>query len=335
MRNKIVLIIIAIFSLNNVTFADTATENKWIKAHHGIIFYQDYRNDRYDLNELTRMAEELGTNAVKTWIKGHTQGEIPEKAENDEYEAIFESFEVICLNVCPDYILGRWDVRKKYDEETREDIEADFYQLTESLIDDYDGYGKTFIINYFFEMNVYMGTPSSGRPNFPVIEFIADAQSGVKKALREIKTKDIKIFDCIESNCDHDYFDFVKNIFPKVNVDLYSISYYGYKSLNMLKHWAKYAPDNKLFGDKNIIVGEYGIKMEDPRVNGDKNAQSAYLKSIRKQAKELKVPYIFLFWLADQESKIKSEGHFGIVNLEGERRKAWSDLYNAYHFRKK
>jgi len=70
--------------------------------------------------------------------------------------------------------------------------------------------------------------------------------------------------------------------------------------------------------------------MEDVRVKGDEEAQSRYFKEIRKEAREWGVPYIFLFWLADQDSKVKSEGQFGLIDLEGHKRKAWSDLHNAY-----
>ncbi len=326
------LIVLACGCLQTLGYADEVSGKDWTKKHHGIIFYQDYSSDKYDLVKLADMAKELGTDIVKTWIKGDKPQEIPEKAESRDYRHMFNSFSVVCLNVCPDYILSRWDELKAYNLQTKKDIFSDFYQLTKFLIKNYDGQGKTFIINYFFEVNVYVGSVPSGRPDFPVIEFVSDAQKGVKKALAESVIKDIRIFDCIESNCDHDFFHFVKTIFPKIKVDFYSLSFYGLGSLkSSLSYWAKYAPDNSLFKDKNIILGEYGIKMQDMRVNYDEEAQNKYLESVRKEVKNWGVPYIFLFWLADQESKVKSEGDSGLVDLKGHKRKAWEYLHNAYN----
>jgi hypothetical protein len=311
--------------------ADELSEAEWIKGRHGIIIYQDYPSDRYDFGALARMANELGTNNIKTWIKGDAPGEIPQKARSPEYQALFGPFKVICLNICPDYLLSRWDQSHHYDAQTKNGVESDFFELTKLLIDTYAGQGKTFIINYFFEINVYLGTGPSGRLDFPVVEFIADAQRGVKRAIGASSMKNIRILDCIESNCDHDNFHFIKNIFPNVNVDLYSISFYGFGSLkSILDYCAKYAPDNELFGNKNVMVGEYGIKMEDSRVSGSDEAQSQYLRSIRQEAKNLDVPYIFLFWLADQDSKVDNEGSFGLVDLAGKKRSAWKDLYKSY-----
>ena len=305
--------------------------NEWIKRRHGLIFYQDYKSDKYSLIKLTSMAKEIGTNNIKTWLKGYKPGEIPNTAKNTTYKNIFKSFDVICLNVCPIYMLKTWDNTKKYTPKTSKAIKQDYYALTKYLIKRYSNQNKTFIINYFFEANVYMATSESHRPDFPILEFIADAQAGVKKALKETRPTSIRILDCLESNCSHDYFNFVKNIFPKVSVDLYSVSFYGYGSLaSKVNYWEKFAPDNKLFGNKNVIVGEYGIMLEDPRIEGNEEAQNHHLISIRNQAKELDVPYIFLFWLADQESKVKAEGRYGMVSLKGNKRKAWSDLNKSY-----
>ncbi|MFC1709073.1 hypothetical protein ACFL2J_03315 [Candidatus Omnitrophota bacterium] len=306
-------------------------EKNWIKNHHGVIFYQDYSSDSYDFAELVKMAKKLGTNMVRTWITGDNPGEIPGKVGSSTYRNIFDSFRVIALNVCQDYLKYRWDQGAGYDSRTKRDVQFDFYQLTKFLIDNYDGQGKTFIISYFFEVNLYMGTVFSGRPDFPVVQFVSDAQRGVKKAIAEAQIRDIVILDCFETNSDHDIFNFVKNIFPDIHVDLYSISFYSFDSVkSKLAYLAKYAPDNDLFGSKNVMVGEYGIRMEDTRINGNEEAQSKYLSNVRKEAKEWGVPYMFLFWLADQESKIDSEGHFGLVDLQGKECKAWEDLYTSY-----
>jgi hypothetical protein len=146
------------------------TENEWIKNHHGIIIYQDYQSDRYNMLELIRLARELGTDIVKTWLKGNEPGKIPRIIKSPEYRKMFNSFRTICLNVCPEYILYG-----KYHSGVREAVQSDFYNLTKFIIKYYDGKGKTFIINYFFEMNVYLGTAPSGRPDFPVVDFVSDA----------------------------------------------------------------------------------------------------------------------------------------------------------------
>lgn len=313
------------------SFLNRVEEALWIQKHHGVIIFQDRSSDCYDFPKLIALAKELGTDSVKTWLKGEDPGEIPRQAKSPKYRELFDSFGTVCLNVCPEYILSRWDCRQGYGSRTGRDVRSDFYKLTEFLIDTYDGRGKTFIINYFFEMNVYMGTDPSGRPDFPVLAFVADAQKGVHDAIAEFAISDIRILDSVEANCDHDTFHFVKNFFPRINVDLYSLSFYGFGSVEShTGYWGKHAPDNGLFGKKNVMVGEYGMKMEDSRAHGDEEIQRQYLKATRDAARRLDVPYIFHFWLADQDSKAASEGHFGLVDLKGRKRKAWHDLRNAY-----
>lgn len=309
---------------------DSGAEN-WIRRHHGVIFYQDYPSDRYDMGNLVSLGQDLGSRSAKTWLKGDAPNDIPQRAQQSPYKNLFDSFDVIALNVCPDYMLRRWDQRRSFDATTRQDIESDFYQLVKFLIDAYNGRDKIFIINYFFELNVYAGTAESKRPQFPVVDFISQAQRGVKRAMAEATLENLRILDCVEANCDHGHFSFVKTYFPQIRTDLYSLSYYGDGPIrNYLSFWAKHAPDNDLFGSKNVMVGEYGIRLEDGRVRNSEQAQAQYLESVRQQAQDFGVPFMFVFWLADQNSKVSGEGSFGLVDLKGRKRESWHALYAAY-----
>ncbi len=236
------------------------------------------------------------------------------------------------MNVCQDYVLARWDTGGGYDGVTRVDVRADFYDLTAYLIQEYRGQNKTFLLSIFFEMNLYMGSLLSGRVDFPVLEFVSDAQAGIRQALEDQgHPEGIDIYDCVEVSCAPGWKSYVETYFTSIQADLYGITYYCLSPLSSyLDFIAQKVPDSPSFGEKNVIVGEYGIKMEDFRVAGSEERQRDHLRGVMAAAEEWGCPYAFQFWLADQESKVEAEGHFGLKDLDGHQRLSWDYYHGLY-----
>ena len=247
----------------------------------GVVFYQDFPSDRYSMSALCDLALRLGARSVKTWIKGKYKGEIPLKAGNKDYEKIFSSFDIVKLNVCPEY--------------SKEDVTEDFHLLTEEL----KGFNTNFIVNYFFEMNHYF-TPEEA------VRFIRKAQKG----LRGVKASNVH--DCIEVAVDG--YTFAQRVWRGVQTDFHSVTCYYLPVCVAYRLFKRLSPSP-------LLLGEHGHKARGPPLG--EGLQDLQLRSDLSQIHRLKIPHSWYFWLADQESKVEAEGRWGLIDLEGHRRKSY------------
>jgi len=277
---------------------------------------------QYSMVETVTQAVGLGSKLASVWIKANSPGQIVTAAQSSDYVYVFNSFGVVELKVCPDYMFTK--INGKYN---LDPINNEFYGLVKELLK-YPS--RTFLVSYFFEMNVYMGTSSSRRPDFPTLDFFERAQAGKNQALEENPKNGATVYDLVEINEDSNWQAFVMKYFPKMKTDLYSLSHYSLT--NPIAFYfdfiSKYAPPSASFGRKNIMLGEFGKTVR----NADEAAQSNYLTKVIDDAKAWGVPYLFQFWISDQpDLNLRTSGEgYGLITTKQEgslKRQSWYRLH--------
>jgi hypothetical protein len=319
----------------------TPTQQTYVRNHGGMIFYQDKSTDDYTLTDLSSIAQELGATRAKTWMYGDKLGDIKTKVNNTNYTAILQSFQTVCLNVCPNYIYTRWDAKQPYATSIGPDVHQDFYDVGKRLATVPNCSGHTFLVSLFFECNLYFGVPGK-RPDFPVFDFIADAKTGLLEGWAAGGApSDRTLLTVLEVNGSSSNQYFAQNNWcgdpnriADTTTDLYSYTYYNSDPNAigvLLNQFSTYCHPSPLFPTgKNLMLGEYG-KLCDSA--GAEVTQQDYLERIMAQAADWGVPYLWDFWLADQQNKIAVEGHWGLQDLKNtepgankwnaHRREAW------------
>ena len=273
---------------------------------------------QYSMTETVTQAIKLGSKLASIWIKANSPGQIIVAAQSYDYVKIFNSFQVVELKVCPDYMFTK--INGKYN---LDPIYNEYYGLVKELL---KCPSRTFLISYFFEMNVYMGTSSSRRPDFPTLDFFKRAQAGKNQALKENLNSGVRVYDLVEINEDSNWQAFVKKYFPKMKTDLYSLSHYSltYPITFYFDFMSKYTTSSPAFGAKNIMLGEFGRTVR----NTDETAQSNYLAKVIDDAKSWGVPYLFQFWICDQpDLNLGTSGAgYGLITTKQDgslRRQSW------------
>jgi len=319
------LLLIAVIGLN---FADSLgfSQSYMYSEHLGVILSQINIPDhpglpaQYSMAETVSQAVQLGSKLASVWIKADSPGQIIAAAQSSDYANIFNSFQVVELKVCPDYMFTK--INGKYN---LDPINNEYYGLVKELLK-YPG--RTFLVSYFFEMNVYMGTSSSRRPDFPTLDFFQRAQAGRNQALKENPNSGVRVYDLVEINEDSNWQTFVKKYFPKMKTDLYSLSHYSltYPIAFYFDFMSKYTTSSPSFGAKNIMLGEFGRTVR----NADETTQSNYLAKVIDDAKAWGVPYLFQFWICDQPDPNLASGEgYGLITTKQDgslKRQSWYRL---------
>lgn len=302
------------------------TQQAYVRNHGGMIFYQDKSTDDYTLTDLSAIAQELGATRAKTWLYGDKLGDIKGKINNTSYTTILQSFQTVCLNVCPNYALTRWDAKQPYATSIGPDVHQDFYEVGKRLAAIPNCSGHTFLVSIFFECNLYFGVPGK-RPDFPAFDFIADAKTGLLEGWTAGGApSDRTLLTVMEVNGSSSNQYFAQhywcgdpNRIANTTTDLYSYTYYGTSSATdpygitaKLNEFSTYCyPSPRYPTGRNLMLGEFGHMSETGEA-----AQQDYLERIMAQGADWGVPYLWDFWLADQQNKIAVEGHWGLQDLK-------------------
>lgn len=160
--------------------------------------------------------------------------------------------------------------------------EQQFHDLTRYLLTRYRGTGKTFILQHW-EGDWAVRLKVSRSPEYDpgpeaignMIRWLNLRQAGVERARRAVPDSDVKVYHACEVNrilfAMEGRPSVTTDVLPHTRCDLYSYSAYDTIGLmskepangvklfrEALDFLATYAPDNALFGDRNIYIGEYG-----------------------------------------------------------------------------
>lgn len=222
------------------------------------------------------------------------------------------------------YVLEAMDVDASYWKggmtlEKQLAVQNEFYELTKYLLQTYKNTGKTFILQNWEGDNALNAEQIEPTKLQLAIEGMTRwcnaRQEGVNNARKEIGSSGVIVAHCFEMNLvlpnagDADTKIFVvDSIVPKTYCDLYSLSSWGtrmpgdeIKLIEKLNYIAAKAPDSKLYGSKNIMLGEFGqYEISGWNANLPFNEQSGELQktSVENQIKyatEWGVPYL-IYW---------------------------------------
>ena len=205
------------------------------------------------------------------WPKVRTLADL---AATPYYRAVFEKpFTTYLLTT---YSVGRPDHYWKSgvtDEQAR-DEEEQLYRLARHLLTSYRGSGKTFVLQHWEGDWAIRGsfdpkTDPSPEAVAGMIDWLNARQRGVERARREVPAPGVRVFHAAEVNLVkialRDSRPTVTDrVLPHTRVDLVSYSAWdtqGDPALlrAALDYIARHTPDREPFGDRNVLLGEFGL----------------------------------------------------------------------------
>ena len=163
-------------------------------------------------------------------------------------------------------------------ETTQEDREVymgleydDVYALCDYLMKEYDGTGKTFIIQTWESdawINVDGKATELGMRNYT--DYINNRQKAVSDARKNNPKSDVKLYNCMEISwveSAHETHSLLNGVIPNTNCDLYAyscwetcIAFGGRRDYaEALAKFASKVHPSETLGKRNFYIGEYGI----------------------------------------------------------------------------
>ncbi len=255
---------------------------------------------RYHLTEKDFLSEgadqilSLGSRVIKVWFYGkrheHPDGMYPynskwpsakslvEGAEAPYYRELFRKpFATYIMVVTA---LGRDDGywRNDITDEQKKDEQRQFYELAKHLLTQYQGMGKTFVLQHWEGDWMVRGNFDGNAEPTPqalanMIEWLNARQAGVNQARKEVGQRGVHVYHACEVNrvvqSMRDGFpNMVNKVLPHTKLDLISYSAWDsatehYADPNVLRDAldfiAVHAPDSPDFGNRNVYIGEFGV----------------------------------------------------------------------------
>ncbi|MBI4978598.1 MAG: hypothetical protein HZC28_14050 [Spirochaetes bacterium] len=238
------------------------------------------------LTEGADQIEALGTRVIKLWF--NRAGGYPfnmqwpenmksaaDLAKSPPYASVFKrpSFKHYILETFV------YDEPKWQDGFTAEEaaiVSKQMYDLTAYLLTEYRNTGKTFVLQNWEGDNAITLKKKTPDEQKTAIQGMIDwqncRQDAVAKARRDVGMQGVKVVHALEMNwvpSAHEAFSVplvVDEVVPKTRCDLYSMSSWGTKHVGTeqelaekLEYIARRAPASELYGEKNVMVGEYGV----------------------------------------------------------------------------
>ena len=309
---------------------------------------QDYLNEGAD-----RMLE-MGSRVIKVWFLGNPKGNYPFNSEWPKFNSMVEEAKLpyyrklfakpFTTFIMETYTPGR-DLHYYIKGMTPEDIEREknsMYDLTKYLLTEYKGTGKTFIIQNW-EGDWALSPPGSGiipdkKKVWGMIDWLNARQDGVEQARREVGMKGVTVAHAAEVNqvakAMEGKVTVTNSVLPRTHCDLYSYSAWDnclgdpQRLKEALDYLASKAPDSKLFGAKNIYIGEFGAPENE---YGGPEGQLKIIKGDVETALAWGVRYIVYWELFCNEPAGKYEGRptnsdcrgFWLIRPDGTKSLVW------------
>lgn len=158
----------------------------------------------------------------------------------------------------------------------RASIEEEFYQLSRYLLTQYQNSGKTFILQNWEGDNALRAWVIDDPDEYEtarkgMVEWLNARQDGIARARREVGMEGVRVVGAIEMTrtpvgrrpFDHPLV--VDDVVPYTYSDLYAFSTWGTRLpgdeallFDQLKYIAAKAPPSELYGQNNLMMGEFG-----------------------------------------------------------------------------
>ena len=162
-------------------------------------------------------------------------------------------------------------------------VSDEFYDVSKYLLQTYKNTGKTFILQNWEGDNALV-PGNMNEAEIPIaiqgmIDWLNARQDGVNRARKEVGMNGVVVANCVEMNkvllpVPEDNL-VVDVVVPYTNADLYSLSSWGTRMPGdesklpaKLNYIASKAPASELYGEKNVMLGEFG-QYERSCLNGD------------------------------------------------------------------
>jgi hypothetical protein len=169
-------------------------------------------------------------------------------------------------------------------------IKKEFYDVTRHLLTEYKGTGKTFVLqNWEGDGHMNMKSiPQEQRETAiqGMIDWLNARQDGIELARKETGMNGVLVVGAAEVNHvpnsvnapgtpkGFDYPLVVDTVVPHTHMDLYSLSAWGpccspgteQTLVEKLDYLVKRAPPSRIYGRRNIVLGEYGAPENDPGI---------------------------------------------------------------------
>jgi hypothetical protein len=310
--------------------------------------------DKDFLNEGADQLLGLGTRVIKLWFTPRAAseysfnsnwpkiGSLVDLAKTPYFHAVFaKPFNTYILETfTPHHDDGYWSDGMTAEEKAKEQDE--FYRLSKYLLTTYKGTGKTFIFQNW-EGDWMLTNPKFTKEPSPVaiqgmIDWLNARQDGVEQARKEIGMHGVTVAHAAEVNLVARAMEgkvtVTNDVLPKTHCDLYSYSSWDSlrdpeKLRKALDYLASKAPDSKLFGSKNIFVGEYGAPENEPGMGPEK--QLAIVKSATETALKWGARYVVYWELYCNEKAGEYEGRptnqdcrgFWLIRPDGTKAPVW------------
>jgi len=309
--------------------------------------------DQDFLNEGADKLLELGTRVIKLWFTPNPKKGYPFNsdwpkidslvalAKTPYYRKVFgKSFDTYILETFAP--TGDSHFTKGMTPEMIGREKQHFYEFTKYLLTEYKGTGKTFILQNW-EGDWLLTNPQFTKDPDPIaiqgmIDWLNARQDGVEQARKEVGTKGVTVAHAAEVNLVARAIEgkvtVTNDVLPKTHCDLYSYSAWDTQRdpelfRKALDYLANKAPDSKLFGSKNVYVGEFGA----PENNvGGPEKQLELTKSAVKTALDWGARYVVYWELYCNEPAGKYEGRpknsdcrgFWLIRPDGTKAPVWN-----------
>lgn len=285
---KGLLIMLTLFALiNAISVVEAKTPKREARDIIGSCHINSFYNftDKDYINEGADKLLELGTRVIKLVISENLAGyytfnskwpkitSLVQAAETPYFQEVFSK--PFTTYVLMTFTPGK-DILYFTKEITSEDIKREqdsFYEFTKYLLTKYKGTGKTFILQNW-EGDWSLSPAVEGRQDpGPVaidgmIKWLNARQDGVDKARKEVGMQGVTVAHAGEVNMvDHAMqgrHTMTNDVLPYTHCDLYAYSAYDTitqgkeKFRQALDYIASKAPASKMYGEKNVYIGEFG-----------------------------------------------------------------------------
>jgi hypothetical protein len=205
-----------------------------------------------------------------------------------------------------------------------------FRELAAYLLDAYRGTGKTFVLQNWEGDWAVRGTFCADPACAPtplavegMVRWLAARQEGIDAA-RAGAVSDVRVLHACEANLAvaamQGQVTVINDVFPRTRCDLYSYSAFdtiGAATVDPELGWSRalfrstldyiaaHAPDSAGFGNRNVMVGEFGwpevLSADDPDASTEKSLR--VLRLTVEEALEWGCPYILYWQVYDNEAR--------------------------------
>ena len=240
------------------------------------------------LNEGANQVLALGSRVIKVWFHNPQRSypfnsqwpdmdSLVEIAQSPYFLRLFSRPFTTYVMMCFSTGRGAAYWRKGITEEQKRDEQRQFYELAKHLLTQYEGTGKSFILQHWEGDWLIRGSYDRNVDPAPeaiagMIEWLNARQAGVNQAREELGSHRVRVYHAAEVNrvvksMKEGKPNLVNKVLPYTPLDL--VSYSAWDSTTeqsenpglfreALDFIAKNMPDSPAFGNRNVYVGEFG-----------------------------------------------------------------------------